>query len=384
MRLFDKKDYSFQPEDVWGRIELKTAIKIGLAGSLGWLLGIWFSHLTERPDSLVSGTWCALTAIVVLQTNLGGTYQAALLRFLGIIIGSFMGGLGTSLLGSHSLSLGISIIGTVIICSAFNMKDSVRIACMSVAIVMILWGLNPAISPWSFAFFRVIDSIFGILIALGIAHFIWPFQAARKLRLNVAHILFRLSQLLRLINDFGENKKDKESKEELWNNIKEIEVLMQKDISYLEEAKLELLMQPERLELWALVHDGLESLFKLILSLRRTHTKLGKIADTTLIEQVNQTYDALDKSLQHMAHQLTLRQPVGNLEELNKALEDLEEHLEQFRNSHSTRTFKLPDVESFFVFFYSMKRGVVETQKIANNIDVLYGESPSLPVNVPS
>lgn len=374
MHAFNGNRKQQQPQTIAGRIEIKTAIKIAVAGSLGWFLGIWFSHVTQRPDSLVSGTWCALTAIVVLQTNLGGTYQSALYRFLGVLIGSFMGGLCTVLLGSHPLSLGVSIVCTVVLCSILNIKESIRIACMSVAIVMILWGIGPKVSPWVFAFFRLIDSLFGILIALAVAHLLWPFQAARKLRINVAHVLFRLSQLLRLINGGKDKIVDPIEKEEFWNHIKEVDMLLEQDRDYLDEVKLELLMQPERLELWAVLHNELEELFKLILGLRRVHERPKKLADSLLSKHVDNMYTCLDKALQHMAHQLTLRLPVGSLPDLAEALSNLEEDLERFRNSHSTRKFSLPDVEGFFVFFYSMKHIVEEVAGIAQKVDELYGK----------
>ena len=106
-------------------LQLDFALKIGVAATIGLFLGVGFSQILDRPDALVSGMWTVVTAILVVQAHLGGTYIAASVRFLGTVIGTVMAGLCTTFLGSNAISLGISNFITVAFCYLVNLKDSV-------------------------------------------------------------------------------------------------------------------------------------------------------------------------------------------------------------------------------------------------------------------
>ena len=108
-----------EPESPWyrkilDRIELKIALKAGIAAFLSLYAGNSFAKLLDRPDYLLSGTWTVMSTFVVLQAHLGGTYKAAWVRFLGVLVGSFMGGFFTSIFGSNSVTLCVSVLFTVI------------------------------------------------------------------------------------------------------------------------------------------------------------------------------------------------------------------------------------------------------------------------------
>ncbi|MBA3957208.1 MAG: FUSC family protein [Parachlamydiaceae bacterium] len=361
-----------QLKEFGNRIEYKVAIKTGLAGALGWTIGTWFSHLTKRPDSLVSGLWCTVAAIVVLQANIGGTYQAAINRFLGVFIGSVLGGFCTSLFGSNPQSLALSIFCTVIICSFLNIKDSLRIACMSVSMVMILWDLHPVTSPWDFAFFRFIDSCLGILIGVGIAHVIWPFQAARKLRLNIAQCLLSMNQLYQFIRHTTDWNPTAEA--EFTRLVGEIDSQMEQNKQFLEEAKLELIMQPLRLDNWSLLQSHLEKMFTEVISLRQVYTTSKKIFAIALDAPLTEVQNQIENTLTYMSQQLNQRKPVGALTELSSSLAQLQVDLLNFRNTHATSKYNFQEVESFFVFSYELTAVVEELLEIAQKIDVLYAE----------
>jgi uncharacterized membrane protein YgaE (UPF0421/DUF939 family) len=182
------------------QIEWKIAIKTGLTASLSLTVALTFNHLLKRPDSLISGLWTVLSSIVVIQAYLESTYNAAWARFLGVFVGSCLGGIFTSIFGaSHAFTLGISIFFTIVACSMINLKESFRIACLSVAVVNVLWGLNPNVSPWVFAFFRFIDSCIGIFIAIIISHILWPFQAMKNMRKIFAETLSSMNQTYMLV-----------------------------------------------------------------------------------------------------------------------------------------------------------------------------------------
>lgn len=358
------------------RIEGKVAARTAIAASLGWIMGLIISHYTDRPDSLVSGLWCAVTAVVVLQANLGGTYKAAWARLLGVIVGSVFGGLCTVLFGSNPLSLAVSIFLTVIICSMMNIKDSVRIACLSVCIVLVLWGLRPTISPWSFALYRVIDSIMGIFIAVGVAHFIWPSQATHKLRVNMAQILLDLRQLYGIFTSPQLNGATNilSNENDLQGLLREIRVLMLQNVKFLEEAQMELLTNPEKLGEWTLLHDHFRNLLKAIVALKSVSENSRKIIDESLSTEAMHLIMQSDVAMQGLYEPLITVKPAGLFVDLLDAQEKLEADLNRFRSTHRTRPFSLVEVESFFVFYYSLNSVVTEIHNIAKSLNVLNAE----------
>lgn len=354
------------------RIQSKVAFKLGLAACLGWITGIWLSQTTNRPETLISGVWCAVSAVVVLQVHLGGTYHAALHRFLGVFIGSILGSIFTAYLTPNPLFLGISVFLTAIVCDLLNIKESIRIACLTVCVIMIFWGFHSESNPWWFAFFRFVDSCVGILIGLTIARLIWPFQAARKFRLNMSHILFNISRLYHLILESSDW--DQMKNEECKILSLEIDKSFKENHLFLEEAKIELLLQPVRLDNWMLLQDYAHDLFKLILSLQGVYYKAKKIFDTGLEQQLDQTVGEISKALQHLSHALSMRRSPGELKDLDNAMAQLHVDLTRFRDTHTLRKFSLQDAESYYVFFFNLNAISEDLQKIAAKINLLYAE----------
>ena len=360
-------------KQTYNRIEWRTALKTGLAASISYIIGVAISKILDRPDTLVSGLWCVLTAIVVSQANIGLTYKTAWIRFLGVIVGSIMGGYITTYLGSDSVSLGIGVFFTVIICSILNIKDSFRIACMSVAVVMLLWGFKHAVSPWTFSFFRFIDSCIGIITTLAVAHFILPEKAITNLEKNVINLLLSLGKYYRLALDTErESPEIDENSQELFIEIDE---LLSENRTLLEESKIEsIARRPSFPEEWTLISYQLGSLFETIDSLRHVQKgTLSKIFDDALDNQVKSVIDKTDLTFEELTKLISTKKRAGaHMEELKKALQGLNSEQIRFRDTRTTRKFNLAEVESFFVFFYSLRFIGEELIKMEERLITIY------------
>lgn len=352
-------------------MDVKIAIKIGVVAVLSWIFGQWFTHVGGRPASLLSGLWCVVAAIVVVQDHLGGTYKVAFARFTGIAIGSLMGGLSTQILGATPLALGVAVALTVLLCSLLNLKESYRIASLSVAVVMVSWQFNPLASPWTLSFYRFLDSVAGIFIALAIAHLLWPLKATYIMRLNVAKTLEKLSQLYRLSISLNPLEEDR-SEDSLRPLAMEIEQLLIENQKYFEEAKIELMTKMSSVETWGFLLDDLQSIFDAILSLRQVYTKsVYGIFDQSLINQLEDLIRETEKAFHRISLSLVGQQLPEKKVNLNESLEKLENELIRFREGHSTRQFSWPDVQNFFVFFYSLKAVAEELKKMEKRIAFL-------------
>jgi uncharacterized membrane protein YccC len=352
------------------RIEIKVAIRGGIAAALSWFLGVWFSKAMAHPDTLVSGTWCVLSAFVVLQSHLGGTYKAAWERFLGVFIGSLIGGVCTSFFGAHPLTLGGSVILTVCLLSFLNLKDSIRIACMSLSVVMILWGLSPEISPWTFAFFRFMDSALGILIAVVIAHTLWPSEATQMLRQKMSQLLNLSGKLYRMLLSMdGELE---EFNLAYRKTLDEGDNLIVESRKFLSESKLELLIKASSTDQWENLIDDAERLFHKVLEMHAFRKfQLRRILDSELTSYLTQTANLTEVVFHELSRALLTGEKAESLPQLQMTVHELSVDLERFRTTRATRQFNFADVENYFVFFSNLKQVIDELLVLEEKINQL-------------
>lgn len=355
--------------DYLDKMEGKIAIKAGVTAALSFFLGIAFSTQFNRPDALVSGLWCILTAIVVLQPHLGGTYRAAWLRFLGVLVGSILGAVFTSWFGSSPIPLGISVACTVAICSLLNLSDSFRIAAMSVAVIMVLWGLHPTTSPWVFGLYRFLDSCLGILIAVVVTHTLWPAQATTTIQGNISKSLQLISQLYLYGTGLDSTREhiDKLAKEDL----QELNELVYENLEALDESKIELLIRRNDLESWKELTISCEVLLEKISVLRSIDKRvLSMIIDDELSKNLDALVNVTDTALKNLSKQLTKNvwNGIPSTPLLQEAMKALEQDLQRFRSTKATRKFELQDVEGFFVFFYTLMLFSQQIPRLEENV----------------
>lgn len=295
--------------------------------------------------------WCVLTAIIVLQAHIGSTYKAAWNRFLGVLIGSLTGGICAVFLGSDPFTLGMGIFFTVILCALFYVQESYRIACASAAVIIILWGLTPEVSPWTFSLYRFLDSCLGIMIAMAVAHAIWPKEAMDKLRVQLATLFNQLDLLFESVVNFSTTSRPAESE----SGFYELSTLIQESRDLLEQAKPDLFTKTAKIEKWILILDNCQHIVECYISLDAVFKQNTlQILDAPLLSCVEDKIELIHKSFLHFSKIFFQQQTKSSLS-LEEGLDQLKSELARFRSTHSTRGYSLEDVESFFVFCYTLK-----------------------------
>lgn len=334
--------------------EAKIACKTGVAASISLIIGLSYSHVFDRPDTLVSGLWCVMASIVVMQAHLGGTYKAAWIRFLGVVIGSTAGAILIDFMGTGPVSLGISVFLTIVLCALLNIKDSFRIAGLSTAIIIIMGGRQPAINPWLFSFYRFLDSCVGILVAVLVARLLWPEKAIENIRKNISKTLNLLSKYFRLSVHL---EPESQRHEEISSSLsEEILTLLEENRDYSGEAKIELFDNVSLREHWYLITDQSEIIFESVNNLKHLPKEmLSKILDDGLANQLTDVIDKIEITFQSLekivASETAIADPTG----LDESIKKLNEELLRFRATRTTRKFNLEDVETYFVFFYGLR-----------------------------
>jgi uncharacterized membrane protein YccC len=150
------------------------AAKTALAAALCW----WIALRLGMHD----GYWGSISAIIVLQSNVGATVTASRDRMLGTLIGAVLG-FGFSLFGPTLLSYILALLVAIVACGLMGLRNSSRLACVTITIVMLVHKEG---SRWGLALDRVGEVILGIVVALAVTTLVLPDRARLRLRDGLA------------------------------------------------------------------------------------------------------------------------------------------------------------------------------------------------------
>lgn len=142
---------------------LKHAAKTGLAAVLAYYL----AHFIRLPESY----WAAISAIIVMYSDVSRTISASGQRLVGTAIGVIIGGASVALLGEKWWAFGIAVTITMFVCGILGFADAARLAGVAVAIVMLTGHPD---HPWMAPLHRFLEVAFGIVIAVLVSALIWP------------------------------------------------------------------------------------------------------------------------------------------------------------------------------------------------------------------
>jgi uncharacterized membrane protein YgaE (UPF0421/DUF939 family) len=137
---------------------LYRSAKVGIAGVVALAVAHWFR--------LPQAYWAAISAFVVMAGDVAATVRASRNRLFGTAIGAVTGAVFSYFCGGSWWSFGLAATATVLLCSLLNLEQSYRLACVTVAIVMLIQGVG---SPWLIALHRFLEVALGIVVALGIS-----------------------------------------------------------------------------------------------------------------------------------------------------------------------------------------------------------------------
>jgi uncharacterized membrane protein YccC len=84
-----------------------------------------------------------------------------------------------SLLPFSVIGMAVCIFLTVLLCQAARVPDHARLAALTVAVIMVLSSVNPALSPILSAALRFAESCIGTALAV-LAVLIWPETTERR------------------------------------------------------------------------------------------------------------------------------------------------------------------------------------------------------------
>jgi len=166
----------------------KQAVKTAIAG----LISLYITSVFRLPE----GYWAAISALIVMQSNVGATLTASRTRLAGTAVGAIVGGLFVALFGTNMLGFALAVAIAFFVCDSLRLADSQRLATVTVAIIMLIGRTN---SAWIIALHRFLEVALGILIALLVSLTLWPNHARRSVRQGLADTLSKLAVLYRVV-----------------------------------------------------------------------------------------------------------------------------------------------------------------------------------------
>ena len=143
----------------WGL--LKQALKTAGAAVLSMYVCRWL----RLPEEY----WAAVSAIIVMQSDLQATLHSGLSRLAGTAIGAVVGGSAMTWLGPHIWSFGLAVIVAISVCAFLDRWESYRFASVTVAIAMLAAHNG---SPWIVVLHRFLTISIGIIVTVGVI-FVW-------------------------------------------------------------------------------------------------------------------------------------------------------------------------------------------------------------------
>jgi uncharacterized membrane protein YccC len=163
--------------------DLEHPLKTGVAAVI--------CMLVDRAIRLEHGYWSVISAIIVMQVNLGGSIRAGIDRLIGTAIGALLGALTYAYLGRTPVAIGIALAVTIFVCSWLGLKASFRLAGVTASIVLLVGQEGPVATGVD----RFIDVAVGVLVALAVS-LVWPSRASQDLRASLARTFAECNHLL--------------------------------------------------------------------------------------------------------------------------------------------------------------------------------------------
>lgn len=161
------------------RVAALASVKQGLKTAIAGVIALLISALVHLPE----GYWAAISALIVMQSNVGATLNASRTRLAGTAVGALTGGLFVALLGGSVTGFAVAVAVTFVLCDLLRLTDSQRLATVTVAIVMLTGRTSAA---WTIALHRFAEVAIGIVVALLVSLTLWPNHARRGVRQGLA------------------------------------------------------------------------------------------------------------------------------------------------------------------------------------------------------
>jgi uncharacterized membrane protein YccC len=330
----------------------KQAVKTAVAG----VIALYITNLFHLPE----GYWAAISALIVMQSNVGATLSASRTRLAGTAVGAVVGGLFMAVFGINALGFAVAVTIAFFVCDLLHLADSQRLATVTVAIIMLIGHTSAA---WVIALHRFTEVALGILVALLVSLTLWPNHARRSVRRALAEILAKVS----LLYQAAMRKYLGEKAAAIETLKSEVSAAIRKNNDLLQFALQEAFGPMKERESLALLANQVERIFQAVdsleLAIRDSSSDTYFRSFETVLERleagVSAALDSLSKSI-----------ATGKLHpewpDLGSMIDTLDEQAAQARKLGATMNHPLDEVLRFYFLLLSSRNLIGELQLLRN------------------
>ena len=347
--------------------ELRLAVRVTAAAVLAFafakLLG--FSH----------GYWAVITAIIVMQTSVGGSLKAALDRLLGTLAGALWGAV-IAVAVPHEASGGLAAALALAI-APLALLAAIKInfkAAPIAAFIVLVPQSGQEVAPLTFALERILEISIGSVVGIVTALLILPARAHQVLAQIAAKVADLNGDLMvemfhGLAGDGGRpglRAHHATIRKALAQAELAAEEALRERKSYLTDSP-----DPEPLvrTLNRVRHD-------LVMVGRATAKPLPGVLAGRLMPKLDAVRDSGSYLLHAMAEALRLRRPAPSLEPLENALRGYGAEMDALWKDPMTQALAAEDAGRIFALRFALEQMSQDCRDLTNRINELAGRRP--------
>jgi uncharacterized membrane protein YccC len=183
---------------VWNPLDYLRAHPAEWRQALRVVIAVAVTLIAINLLNVPQGYWAVITAVIVVQTSIGGSLKAALDRLWGTLAGAAVGALvAITLPHSTPIEIGLVIIVAVIpLAYLAAVNPAFRVAPVT-AVIMLVPSYGPhAGDPVTTALDRVFEIALGNVVALMVSLFVFPARAQEQLRSAAAKVVTANAELM--------------------------------------------------------------------------------------------------------------------------------------------------------------------------------------------
>lgn len=146
------------------------ALQLSIVSGISYFLGYFLSGFTLPTVAEVGGLWSVISGVLVMKQHQSESYSAGFGRLLGTLVGCVVSAI-CLYIPEMILALLLSIFITSLICTSIpKLKELNFQACITSAVIIIIWQLGSKNNEWLFSFSRFIESVAGVSVAIAVAN----------------------------------------------------------------------------------------------------------------------------------------------------------------------------------------------------------------------
>jgi len=146
------------------------ALQLSIVSGVSYFLGYFLSGFTLPTVAEVGGLWSVISGVLVIKQHQSESYSAGFGRLLGTLVGCVVSAI-CLYIPEMIFALLLSIFITFLICTSIpKLKELNFQACITSAVIIIIWQLGSKNNEWLFSFSRFIESVAGVSVAIAVAN----------------------------------------------------------------------------------------------------------------------------------------------------------------------------------------------------------------------